>query len=219
MYVSSLESNECKWTNQSSSETNWVQMCLNPSVYFTSAALIQVWFRMVSFLTTAPLNSVSVCVGLHTHVCESVADLNRFTVSAHVGDDCVFSSGRGLIHCDLDQVGWRCVFVISAECLWMIGVSDTACFSLGRSSQIGQTGGTEVCGNEPQLWSVRHYSHPYTVCFNKPGIISLLIFAMNHVMKMAWTPHDGSFRVAWSLWNMMNFHLIPYKYAYSLCSH
>lgn len=80
-----------------------------------------------------------------------MADLNRFTGSAHIGDECVFSSGRGLIHRDLDQVGCHCVFVISAERLWMIGVSDTACFSLGRSSQIGQTCGTEVCWHELQL--------------------------------------------------------------------
>lgn len=87
--------------------------------------------------------------------------LRRFTGSTHIWGTHVFSSGRGLIQRDWSgPAGAGCVFVISAERLWMIGVSDTACFSLGRSSQTGQTGRTKVRENDPQLSSVYHQRTP-----------------------------------------------------------
>lgn len=63
----------------------------------------------------------------------------RGSVSAHVLNNCVFSSGRGLIQCDWMRLADTvCVCLISAERLRMIGVSDTACFLLGSSSRCGQ---------------------------------------------------------------------------------
>lgn len=79
----------------------------------------------------------------------------RGSVSAHVLNNCVFSSGRGLIQCDWMRLADTvCVCLISVERLRMIGVSDTACFLLGSSSRCGQTGATEVYENDPQLSSV-----------------------------------------------------------------
>lgn len=79
-----------------------------------------------------------------------------------------------------------CVFVISAECLWMIGVSDTACFLLGRSSPSGQTGGTKVYENEPQLSSLdHHYSPTNTTCMNKHKHTYARIFLL-YVSRIPW---------------------------------
>lgn len=72
----------------------------------------------------------------------------------------MIGSGR-LTHC-------VCVFVISAERLQMIGVTDTACSLLGSSSQRGQTGGTRVYENDPWLSSVYHNNtHTYTACVKR----------------------------------------------------
>lgn len=124
-------------------------------------------------------------------------EVNRFTGSTHIWDKYVFHSGWGLIHRDQDQVGWHCVFVISAERLWMIGVSDTVCFLPGRSSQIGQTGGTRVCEKRAAAFiclssfhSHIHRTHEqFLVFLNSLDYLNLCYKPHN---ELVWTSHECS---------------------------
>lgn len=81
--------------------------------------------------------------------------------------------------------GWLthcvCVFVISVERLWMIGVTDTACFLLGRSSQRGQTGGTRV-------YEMTHAFHL--------SIITTLTH-IKHVLRATKTAPHGRISMLW----------------------
>lgn len=111
---------------QSLRKQNQVVICPHTSSAYVFALFYNL-FRPASVWIQFPPARLTLTV-------EITRVLLRFTGSAHIWDNYVFFSGRGLIQRDwIGLAGTVCVFAISAERLWMIGVSDTACFLLGRS--------------------------------------------------------------------------------------